>query len=222
MNVLELFAGSRSIGKMCDRLGHKVFSSDINPFPGIDYVIDILDFDVEKVPFIPDFIWSSPPCTTYSIMGISHHRDGIIPISDFAKKSDFIVQKTIEIINYFLDKNPNLVFCIENPVGMLRKMPFMKPLHRVGVTYCSYGDIRMKPTDIWSNNIRSIFNPQGWNPRPKCYNNNKKCHHEPSPRGSSSGTQGIKGAYLRSKIPEQLCMEILESVYLHFTNSIHN
>ncbi len=53
MNVLELFAGSRSIGNICDELGHNVFSSDINAFDKIDYVTDINTFDVLKVPFIP-------------------------------------------------------------------------------------------------------------------------------------------------------------------------
>jgi site-specific DNA-cytosine methylase len=74
MNVLELFAGSRSVGKASEKLGFNVFSSDINDFDGIDYVVDILDFDISKVPFQPDIIWASPPCTTYSIAAISHHR----------------------------------------------------------------------------------------------------------------------------------------------------
>jgi hypothetical protein len=56
MKVLELFAGSRSIGKACESLGYEVFSSDITDFGGIDYVVDILDFDVNKVPFNPDII----------------------------------------------------------------------------------------------------------------------------------------------------------------------
>ena len=56
MNVLELFAGSRSIGKASKDLGHNVFSSDLNSFDGIDYAVDILDFNINKVPFKPDLI----------------------------------------------------------------------------------------------------------------------------------------------------------------------
>ena len=51
MNVLELFAGSRSIGKAAEFLGYNVFSSDINAFDNINYAIDILEFDINKVPF---------------------------------------------------------------------------------------------------------------------------------------------------------------------------
>ena len=43
MKVLELFAGSRSIGKVADELGYEVFSVDVNNFEGIDLVKDILD-----------------------------------------------------------------------------------------------------------------------------------------------------------------------------------
>jgi len=31
MNVLELFAGSRSIGKVAEELGYNVFSVDVKP-----------------------------------------------------------------------------------------------------------------------------------------------------------------------------------------------
>ena len=67
MKVLELFAGSRSVGKVADQLGWEVFSSDFEAFEGIDYQIDILKFDVSKVPFKPDIIWASPPCTGFSV-----------------------------------------------------------------------------------------------------------------------------------------------------------
>lgn len=76
MKILELFAGSRSIGKSAERLGHEVFSSDIFDFGSIDYVVDILEFDVEKVPFIPDMIWASPPCTSFSVASIGKHWGG--------------------------------------------------------------------------------------------------------------------------------------------------
>lgn len=98
-----------------------------------------------------------------------------------------------------------MVFFIENPRGMLRKMPFMQEFKRHTIWYCQYGDKRAKPTDIWTNS-------KTWIPRPQCHNGNKNCHHHPSPRGSKTGTQGIKSSYDRSRIPEQLCIEILNSV----------
>ena len=208
MKVLELFAGSRSIGKAAESLGYDVFSSDVNNFDKIDYVVDILNFDVKKVPFKPDIIWASPPCTTYSIAAISHHRPKNKPLSSFAIKSDLIVKKTLEIIK---ELNPNKWY-IENPRGLLRKQNFMIGLPKTTVWYCTYGDNRAKPTDIWSNNIRSLLNINGWQPRPECFNGNKNCHHEPAPRGSRTGTQGVKGNYNRSKIPNQLCLEILKSI----------
>ena len=107
--------------------------------------------------------------------------------------------------------NPKLVWYIENPRAVLRKMDFMKGLNRTTITYCSFGDTRMKPTDIWSNNIYDIFNLEGWKPKPICFNGNIKCHHEPAPRGSKTGTQGLKNNHERSKMPEQLCIEIIEA-----------
>ena len=207
MNVLELFAGSRSIGKAAESLGYNVFSSDINDFEGINYVVDILEFDISRVPFKPDIIWASPPCTTYSIAAISHHRPHDKPLSDFALKSDKIVQKTIDIIKHL---NPNKWY-IENPRGLLRKQKFMMGLPRTTVWYCRYGDTRAKPTDIWTNNLYSLLNPDGWQPRSECFNGNTNCHHESAPRGSQTGTQGLKGNYNRSKIPKELCTEILNS-----------
>jgi len=47
-NVLELFAGSRSIGNAAENLGMNVFSSDINNFEKINYVENILNFDIKK------------------------------------------------------------------------------------------------------------------------------------------------------------------------------
>lgn len=210
--VLELFAGSRSIGRAAEDLGCEVFSSDINNFDGIDYVIDINSFDVSKVPFIPDFIWASPPCTYFSVASIGKHwNKDHTPKSNNALKGVEYVESTIKIINHFLSLNPNLVFYIENPRGKLRKLEVVKGLPRTTIWYCSYKDKRAKPTDIWSNNIRSIFNPNGWQPRKECHNGNINCHHEAAPRGSKTGTQGLKGNYERSKIPYELCNEIIQS-----------
>ena len=208
MKVLELFAGSRSFGKAAESLGFEVFSSDVNNFKNINYAVDILNFDINKVPFVPDVIWASPPCTYFSVASIgTHWNEDHTPKSENALKGVSYVEKTLEIIKKLKPK----FWFIENPRGKLRKLQVVKGLQRTTVWYCKYGDYRAKPTDIWTNNLYSIFNPEGWQPRPKCYNDNKKCHHEAAPRGSQTGTQGVKGNYNRSKIPEELCIEILNS-----------
>lgn len=207
MKLLELFAGSRSIGKEAKIQGHEVFSIDINDFEKINLVKDIEFLTTSDIPFVPDVIWASPPCTTYSIAAISTHRDNGKPKTDFAAKSDRLVLKVLELINHY-----NCKYFIENPRGYLRKMPFMQGIPKTTVWYCRYGDTSAKPTDIWSNHIRSIFTPDGWSPRPICYNGNIHCHHESAPRGSRTGTQGKVGNYERSKIPAELCKEIIESI----------
>ena len=213
INVLELFAGSRSIGKESEKLGMNVFSVDWKEYDGINLSIDIANLTKEDIPFIPDVVWASPDCTTYSIAACSTHRkNSIEPKTDYAKKCDQVNIHFLKLIKEYLQINPKMIFFIENPRGMLRKMPFMQGLQRTTVWYCTYGDTRAKPTDIWTNNLYSLFNPDGWKPRPECFNGNNNCHHESSPRGSKTGTQGKKGSYNRSIIPRDLCNEILLSV----------
>jgi hypothetical protein len=207
VKVLELFAGSRSIGKEAEKLGYEVFSVDWQKFEGIDLSIDIEDLTLDMLPFIPDIGWASPECTTYTIAACSTHRtDSIIPKSDYAIKCDNVNKNVMKLFKKIEEINSNFIYYVENPRGMMRKMPFMfdHPIRHT-VWYCQYGDNRAKPTDIWTNNA-------GWIPRPECHNFRNgiiHCHHEAAPRGSRTGTQGKKDAYERSKIPQELCNEIL-------------
>lgn len=59
----------------------------------------------------------------------------------------------------------------------------------------------MKPTDIWTNHPNPQF-------KPACKNGDS-CH-EKAPRGSRTGTQGLKGSKERAIIPEQLCEHIVD------------
>lgn len=207
MDIIELFAGSRSFGSEAEKLGHNVFSVDWIKYNKIDLIIDIEKLQKEQIPFIPNIVWASPDCATYSIAACSIHRNNSIePKTDYAKKSDRVNKHFIKLIKEWLLINPNMVFFIENPRGMMRKMPFIQEFTRHTVWYCQYGDDRAKPTDIWTNS-------KTWIPRPVCFNGNKNCHHTPAPRGSKTGTQGRKNSYYRSKIPAELCVEIIQSIY---------
>ena len=191
MKVLELFAGTRSIGKAFEARGHEVYSVEWDKdFENIDLYEDILNVTaqdiIEKFGY-PDVIWASPDCTTFSVAAISKHRrknkvtGNLDPISDYAKFCDKVDRHVIDLIN---ELNPKYYF-IENPRGGLRKMEWMQNLPRYTVTYCQYGDTRMKPTDIWTNHPNPKF-------KPACHNGDS-CH-ESAPRGSRTGTQGLKNS----------------------------
>jgi hypothetical protein len=213
IRVLELFAGSRSFGKVCDQLGIPVFSCDLEAFPGIDHVGDFRRMRYKDLPWAPTLLIAGVPCTSYSICGIRYHRDGIVAKSDTARIGDELVQKTIRWAKHF-----GCSYMIENPVGMLRHMPFMSGLPRRSITYCSYGARAMKPTDLWSNMFRDLWTPDGWEPRPKCRNGNRQCHHDPQPRSYAKrkemgvahlGTTGMSNAFLRSIYPPALVHEVM-------------
>ena len=206
MKILELFAGSRSVGNIAEERGHDVFSVDINTFKGIDLVKNILDLKKKDIPFVPDMIWASPPCTYFSVASIGHHwNENHTPKTKEAIEGLNILKYTLDIFTWF----PNAFFYMENPVGKMRRK--VKGIDRATITYCSYNDSRMKPTDIWTNNLFDMFNLKGWNPKGMCFAGNKKCQHEEAPRGSKTGTQGLKNNYERSKIPKELCLEIIKA-----------
>ena len=98
MKVLELFAGTRSIGKAFEARGHEVFSVEWNKdFENIDLYDDVNNITAKDILDKfghPDVIWASPDCTSFSIAAISHHRrknpetGNLDPVSDYAKFCD--------------------------------------------------------------------------------------------------------------------------------------
>ena len=207
MKVLELFAGTRSIGKAFEAKGHEVFSIDWDKqFSNINLYKDINEITSEEIIKLfgyPDVIWASPDCTTFSVSAISKHRrknketGSLNPISDYATYCDMVDQHVLELIK---ELNPKFFF-IENPRGGMRKMKWMQNIPRYTVTYCQYGDTRMKPTDIWTNHPNPNF-------KPPCKNGDP-CHIR-APRGSQTGTQGYTTAKEKSIIPPALCEHIVD------------
>lgn len=217
VKVLELFSGSGSVGKVARRLGMDVVSLDSHPYPGTTLVMDIRPFAMEPWRYLPqgwkpNIVWASPPCTTYSMAAVGKHRsEGGRPKSKEADMADKVLENTVNLLAMW---STSAMIYMENPMAMMRKMPMVTGrlsavADRTTVWYCRYGDKAAKPTDIWTNNLRSLSNPSGWQPRPVCHNGNPNCHHDRAPRGSSTGTQGKANAHERGKIPSELILEIL-------------
>ena len=72
LTVLELFAGTRSIGKAFEKAGHTVFSVEWDKsFENIDLYADIGKLTKSDIISLcggtPDVIWASPDCTTFRL-----------------------------------------------------------------------------------------------------------------------------------------------------------
>lgn len=206
MRILELFAGTRSISKAFESKGHQTYTVEWNQqHADIDWYKDIGNISAQDILERfgrPDVIWASPDCSTYSVAAISKHRrkeanGNLAPISEKAIFCDNVNMNLIRLIEELQPK----YFFIENPRGGLRKMDFLQHVPRFTVTYCQYGERRMKPTDIWTNHPQPNFKPPCKNGMP--------CHVS-APRGSVSGTQAIKGSVDRSRIPIALCEHIVK------------
>jgi len=196
MRTIELFCGTKSFSTVAARYGFDAFTVDIEPLFRPYLVADILHLDAAKLPRRPLILWASPPCEAFSVaaIGKNWHPDGA-PKHPRAVAAQKLVAKTLAVIR---EVRPVWWF-IENPRGMLRTLPLMRGLSRRTVTYCQYGDIRQKPTDIWTN-------AAWWKPLRPC-SPGAACH-EAAPRGSRSGTQGLKRREDRARIPHALFEEL--------------
>ena len=206
--MFDFFAGTGSSTRAFEDAGDTVIKFEFDPQFQAEEQVNMFYVDskelLEKYGR-PDFIWASPPCTAFSVASIGHHWTGgkgsYIPKTEAAVTSQRLVAHTRRLIE---NLQPRLGFVMENPRGVLRKLPVLEDLPRKTVTYCQYGDDRMKPTDLWTN--------LDWEPRTMCKNGDS-CHTA-APRGSRTGTQGRSGARDRSMVPYELGLEIRRTIML--------
>ncbi len=175
LNALELFSGSQSVGKVLVDFGYNVISLDINDYNGKlipTHKEDIMTFNYKQYP--KDYfsiIHCSPPCVFYSLLqrpwigrykkeydenfkatGFKYLYTEEIHQSNL-EKADGWVKKCIEIIEYFLKGNPNLIWAIENPqTSILKKRGILDDYKYFDCDYCMYSDWGYrKRTRFWTN-----------------------------------------------------------------------
>ena len=187
MNLLELFSGTGSVGLIAKSLGFN----------------EILEWDYKQFDRNHfQFIWSSPPCTEYSIAKTTGIRN--------IEYANSIVLNTLEIIEYF----GRPYFVIENPqTGLLKSQSFMSGLRFNDIDYCKYGFNYRKRTRLWNNNLgRSLCNKDCG----KVVNDKhiETAQRMPPGRKENWGENYVKHKQEDSyKIPSELISEILVSLY---------
>lgn len=204
MKTIELFCGTKSFSKVAKKLGHDIFTVDIDGSFFPDRIADLskpheqysISFEIDN----SDVVWMSPPCTTFSLAsGNIHWTADRKPKTKEAVLGRELLYFCREVANQCIKDNK--IFFIENPNG--RAVWFLPNKWLKRVWYCQYGDTRAKPTNIWTN-LDMEFKT--------CKNNNPNCNHIRAKRGSKTGTQGLKGSVDRSRIPEELFYHIFENI----------
>jgi site-specific DNA-cytosine methylase len=206
--LLELFCGTKSVGKVFESKGYEVISLDYNPVFNATHSVDINTWDYKIYP--PDYfdaIWASPDCTTWSLASGGKYRTkddiwGHDIFNDNIIASNQMVDTVINILKYFKCER----WFIENPAGLLIHFPPLKNfIQEVNanvskVYYGNYGWGFPKPTHIWSNKKLWIEKPPAMDKSLYTMHTYSSCE---KPRRVYKA-YSFKTPEERSKIPERL------------------
>ena len=205
--ILELFAGSGSVGKIFEAANWEVTSVDLSDKlckPTI--CCSVLDIPLDKWPAGHfDVVWGSPPCVEYSRAKTTGVRD--------LEGADRLVLHTLALIRAL---NPTFWF-MENPqTGLLKTRSFIQGLPYKDLSYCHYAPEwgYKKDTRVWTN-------CEHWSPRLCRYDCKAlvvgaRRHIAQAQRGPTiENTRWNGNKWKQSelyRIPPKLCEEILAVV----------
>lgn len=199
--LLELCSGTGSIGRAFRELGWHVISLDLDARSKPTIVADVCEWEPPDG-FHVDAIWSSPPCTEFSMALTTRPRD--------LEAGLRVARRCLELIAQLKPK----VWFMENPgTGLLPKQPGFAELPCCFVTYCMYGFAYKKLTWVATN--------CPWQPRPVCTRASPcACfkdgrHPDVAQRGKTRCKEGLRGGSCSLKklysMPPELCREIAEA-----------
>jgi len=197
MKILELFSGTQSFSKVAEERGHECFTVDINKKSNPNLIKDIMDLELKDIPFIPDIVWASPPCTEYS----HAKRRGVRDIEGANK----IVLKTLKLIK---ELNPK-IWIIENPqTGLLKNQEFMQNIKFNDASYCQYGYPYRKQTRFWNNIKNMKLNVCDG----KCDFMIGRKHIASAGNGRKKYTDRVVPLNQKYSIPPKLCLKIIKAM----------
>jgi len=174
VKLLELFSGQGSISATFKENGFEAYRVDWSDKVEAELHADIMRLTVEQIidlcGGVPDVVWASPQCTTYSIATHIHRtkKEGLEPKTESAAYDDLVNVAMWQLIDNLLLAGTRYYF-VENPRGRMRHMKFVQDKPRFTVSYCSYGRKANskgyehfyinKATDIWTNHQNPSFKP---------------------------------------------------------------
>jgi hypothetical protein len=218
--LLELFCGTKSMGREAEALGWEVVSVDIRADFEPTILCDLLEYDYKAAWKPGEFlmIHASPPCTLYSIA--QKNRD--------PETGNLLTQRTKDIIDYIQPK----YVCVENPAASLMWHQGIFPWPKKLASYCKYTD----PDDAsWGYRKNTFFSSNIPNLKLQICNKDcanmvtfegRKLHREIAQIGYSSSLPKDSGVQRRThkqielyRIPGALCKEILAAVEVAETSS---
>ena len=190
-NVLDLFAGLGGFSQAFEESPRwDVTTVEIDPSFDPDVTADVFDLRPSDFDAEYDVVLASPPCTEFSPaqnLNGEHDPDG---------DAIGLVYHTLGIIHGI---DPEY-WVMENPRGRLRSV-IGRP--RQTVTYCQYGEERMKPTDLWG------AHPPGFIGRSCDYGD--RCHINTREGSNAARDAGYDTAAKRSKVPYELSEAIRDA-----------
>lgn len=157
-NPLPLVSVRRAL-VLCSGTGHdaaslrrlfpdaRIDTLDNDPEARPTFLTDVMQWDFRSVrPGTYQVVYASPPCTPFSRANTTGDADQ--SVFDIATGTDVAV-RCLEIIEHLAPP----VWIVENPVNKLAEQKAMRPYERYMKTtsYCHWGALYKKPTNVWTN-----------------------------------------------------------------------
>lgn len=234
MQVIDLFAGTGSATQAFADAGHDVFRVEMDPTFDAALHADIRYINLDDLP-AADFIWASPPCTSFSVaslryhwdattncrtcgakMQINKHRDWSHPKNNCernspGKKLTYTPKSDTAALGLELLRQTLWIIFMIQPRWWIIENPraiMRKMTEMEGIDRRTITHCQYgDPRRMKPTDLFGVF-PRGFDAR--ACRNGDSCH-EAAPRGASTGTQGLS-AKEAAMLPPMLGRELLAAM----------